>query len=123
MLFREQRGRREDRHLLAIGDCHVGRTQGDFGLAEADIAADEAVHRPARAHVFDHGGNRGRLIRCFLEAEAFGKGVVVTLLKAEGMALARGAAGVEVEQLGGGVAHLNGGAALGLFPLAAAQAM
>jgi hypothetical protein len=35
--------------------------------------------------------------------------------------LARGALGVEREQLGGGVAHLLGGLLLGLFPLAGAQ--
>ncbi len=37
------------------------------------------------------------------------------------MALARGAAGVDVEQLGRAVAHLFGRLALGFFPLAAAQ--
>jgi hypothetical protein len=37
------------------------------------------------------------------------------------VALARGAPGVEVQQLGRGVAHLLGGLALGLVPLAAAQ--
>ena len=37
------------------------------------------------------------------------------------MAFAGGAAGVDVEQLGSGVAHLLGGLALGFFPLAAAQ--
>ena len=50
-----------------------------------------------------------------------GEGLVVVRREAEGEALARGAAGVEVEQLGGGVAHLLGGLALGLVPLARAE--
>ena len=37
------------------------------------------------------------------------------------MALSGGAPGVDVQQLGGGVAHLLGGLAPGFFPLAAAQ--
>jgi hypothetical protein len=63
----------------------------------------------------------GALVGRFLEAEVGGELLVVVRRVAEGMALARGAAGVDVEQLGGGVAHLLGGLALGLFPLAAAQ--
>ncbi len=39
------------------------------------------------------------------------------------MAFARGAAGVEIQQLGGGIADLLRGFALGLFPLARAERM
>jgi hypothetical protein len=49
--------------------------------------------------------------------------LVVVRLEAEREALARGAAGVEVEQLGGGVAHLLGGLAPRLLPLARAEAV
>jgi hypothetical protein len=59
--------------------------------------------------------------RPFPRSRSLGELLVVVGAVAEGMALARGAAGVDVEQLGGGVAHLLGGLALGLFPLAAAQ--
>ena len=45
----------EHRDLLAVADRDEGGAQGDFGLAEADVAADQAVHRLARAHVVDHG--------------------------------------------------------------------
>ena len=47
MLAREQRGRHDDRDLLAVDRGDEGGAQRDFGLAEADIAADEPVHRPA----------------------------------------------------------------------------
>jgi hypothetical protein len=61
------------------------------------------------------------LVGGFLKAEIGGKGLVVVRRVAEGMAFAGGAAGVDVQQLGGGVAHLLGGLAPGLVPLAAAQ--
>jgi hypothetical protein len=63
----------------------------------------------------------GVLVGGFLKAEIGGKGLVVVRRVAEGMAFAGGAAGVDVQQLGGGVAHLLGGLAPGFFPLAAAQ--
>ena len=51
VLEREDRGRREDRHLLAV---HHGLERGahrDFGLAVADVAAEQAIHRRRRFHV------------------------------------------------------------------------
>ena len=91
MLFAEQRGRAQHGHLLAAGHRAEGGAQGDFGLAEADVAADQPVHRLARAHVVDHGGDGGGLVGGFLEAETVGEGFVVVLVEAEGVALARGA--------------------------------
>ena len=123
MLLGQQCGGRKDRHLLAIGHRDERSAQRDFGLAKSHIAADQAVHRPARAHVVDHIANRGGLIAGLFKAEAFGEGVVIVFLETEGMALARGAARVEVEQFGGGVAHLQGSFALGFLPLSAAEAV
>jgi hypothetical protein len=65
--------------------------------------------------------DRGLLVGRLLEAEAGGEGLVVVRLEAEGVALACRAACVQVQQLGGRVAHLLGGLAPGLFPLAGAQ--
>ena len=48
MLLGEQRRRHEHRDLLAVGERDERRAQRDLGLAEADVAADEAVHRLAR---------------------------------------------------------------------------
>ena len=121
VLLGQQRGGREERDLLAAGDGDEGGAQRDLGLAEADVAAHQAVHRLRRDHVLDHGVDGGVLVGRFLEAEVVGEGLVVLRRVAEGMALARGAAGIDVEQFGGGVAHLFGGLALGLFPLAGAQ--
>ena len=121
MLFGQQRGGREEGHLLAARDGDKGRAQRHLGLAKADIAAHQAVHGAGRDHVLDHGVDGRVLVRRFLKAEVGHELLVVLRAVPKGVALARGAAGVNVEQLGGGVAHLLGGAALGLFPLAAAQ--
>ena len=107
--------------LLAVGDRDEGGAQGDLGLAEADVAADQPVHRLARLHVLDHRVDGGQLVGRFLEAEAVGEGFQFLLLEVELVALARGALGVEVQQFGGGVAHLRGGLLLGLFPLAGTE--
>ena len=121
VLLGQQRRRRQDGDLLAAGDGDEGGAQRDLGLAEADVAADEPVHRPRRDHVLDHGVDRRVLVGRLLEAEARREGLVVVRLEAEGEALARGPARVQVEQLGGGVAHLLGGLAPGLVPLAGAE--
>ena len=49
VLLGEQRGRHEHRDLLAAGDGDERGAQRDLGLAEADVAADQAVHRLAAA--------------------------------------------------------------------------
>ncbi len=47
VLAGEQRGRHHDRDLLAVHGGDEGGAQRHFGLAEADVAADQPVHRPA----------------------------------------------------------------------------
>ena len=49
VLAREQRRRHDDRDLLAVHRRDEGGAQRHLGLAEADVAADQPVHRPARA--------------------------------------------------------------------------
>ena len=105
----------------AAGDGDEGGAQGHLGLAEAHVAAHQAVHRPAGLHVGHHGLDGGQLVGGFLEAEAVGEGFEIMLLEVELVALAGGALGVQREEFGGGVAHLLGGLFLGLFPLAGAQ--
>jgi hypothetical protein len=58
VLLRKQRRGHEERHLLAVGECHERGAQRDLRLAEAHVAADEAIHRLARRHVAD------RRLRC-----------------------------------------------------------
>ena len=62
VLLGEHRRRDEHQHLLAAdGDGERG-AQRDLGLAEADVAADEAVHRPRRLEVLPHGLDRPSLV-------------------------------------------------------------
>ncbi len=51
VLLGEQRGRHQHRDLLAVVDRDERRAQRDFGLAEADVAADQPVHRLALLQV------------------------------------------------------------------------
>ena len=53
VLAREQRRRHDDRGLLAVDRGGEGRAQRDLGLAEADVAADQPVHRPARREIVE----------------------------------------------------------------------
>jgi hypothetical protein len=121
MLLRQQRRRHQYRHLLAAHHRHEGGAQGDLGLAEADVAAHQTIHRLAGAHVVDHRGDGGGLVGGLLEAEALDEGVVVVHRAVEGMALAGSALGVQVEQFGGGVARGLERAAASLFPLSGAE--
>ena len=77
VLLGEQRRRHEHRDLLAVGERDERGAQRDLGLAEADVAADEAVHRPARREVVDDRLDRRLLVGRLLEAEAFGERLVV----------------------------------------------
>ena len=76
MLARQQRGRHHDRDLLAVHGGDEGGAQRHFGLAEADVAADEPVHRPAGGQIVVDGGNRRLLVVGLLVREAGAEFVV-----------------------------------------------
>ncbi|GJD71849.1 hypothetical protein CFIICLFH_0058 [Methylobacterium goesingense] len=79
MLARQHGGGGDDRHLLAGEHGGRGGAQGHLGLAEADIAADETVHRPTRGEVADHAGHGARLVGGEREAEAGGEALHLAL--------------------------------------------
>ena len=70
MLARQQRRRHHHRHLLAVHRRHEGRAQRHLGLAEADIAADQPVHRPALLQILEHRLDGGELILGLLIGKA-----------------------------------------------------
>ena len=70
MLPRQQRGRHHHRHLRAGHGGNEGGAQRHLGLAEADIAADQPVHRPPGSHVFQHVGDGASLVLGFGKREA-----------------------------------------------------
>ena len=70
MLARQKRRRHDDGHLLAVHRGDEGRAQRHFGLAEADVAANQPVHRPALLQVLDDGVDGRQLVFGFLVGEA-----------------------------------------------------
>ncbi len=64
-----------------------GGAQGDLGLAEADIAADQTVHRPAARQVIQDGGDGGGLVDGLREGEAGDEGGVGLTRRDDGRSL------------------------------------
>ena len=63
VLKREHGRRREHRHLFAVHHRLEGGAHRHFGLAVADVAAQQPVHRRRRFHVALDVGDGGFLIR------------------------------------------------------------
>ena len=121
MLQREHRRRREHGHLLAV---HHGLERGahrDFRLAEAHVAAQQAIHGRGRLHValdvLDGAGLVGRELVGERELEL----LLPVRVGRERVPLHGLARGVELEQLVGHVAHGLLDARLGLLPGGAAE--
>ena len=123
MLLGQQRGGGKHGHLATGAGRHVGSAQGHLGLAETHVAADQAVHRLGRDQILHDSVDGGLLVRGFLEAEALGKGRIAGRVELEGMSGPGGAAGIEIQQLDGGVTRLLGRLAARLVPLAGTQRM
>ena len=70
VLGREHGRRHEHGHLLAVLDRLERAAQGDLGLAVANVANDEPVHRPAGFHVELHLGGGAQLVGRLLVREA-----------------------------------------------------
>ncbi len=121
MLLGEERRGHEHRDLLAVGERHERRAQRHLRLAEADVPADQPVHRLAIGEVTDDGLDRRLLVGRLVEAETLGKGLVVVHVELEGITLASRTLRVEVEELGGRVVRLARRALLRLVPLIAAE--
>ena len=105
VLLGEHRRRDEHQRLLAVHRDGEGRADGDLGLAEADVAADEPVHRARRLEVLLDGLDRGALVLGLavreLRLEPL-EPLVLELVRDPGRLLA---ARVEREQLAGQLAH------------------
>ena len=121
VLLSEQRGRDQHGDLLAGLHCDECGAQRDLGLAEADVAADHAVHGLAGLEVAQHLLDRGRLIGGFLEREARLKCPVFGFARRHLRALPCGAARIQIQQFRGDVADALSGLAPRLLPLLAAE--
>ena len=123
MLLREHRRRAEERHLLARHRDAEGGAQRDLGLAEADVAADEAIHRPRRLEVLVHLVDGARLVGRLVEGEGRLEGAVVVVGRRQRVARERLALGVEAQELVGHLADLARDARLGAREGGAAEAV
>ena len=121
MLKRQHRRRRENGDLLAVHHGLERRAHGDFGLAVADVAAQQAVHRRRRFHVALDVGDRRHLIGRQVVFEGVLELLLPVRVGAEGVAGHGLARGVELEELLRHVAHRLLDPALGAFPGRAAQ--
>ncbi len=105
MLARKQRRRHDDGHLQAVHGGDEGGAQCHFGLAEADVAADEAVHRTARRQVAEHRFDAGVLVLRLLVREAGDELVIGALRWRHRRRLLEQAQGGDLDQLGGDLAQ------------------
>src|SRR5262249_39962861 len=104
MLARQERGGHHDGDLLAVHRRDEGGAQRDFGLAEADIAADEPVHRPAGSEIGQHSGDRRVLILGLLVWKAGGELVINAGLDGTPRRLAHWPLGGDLDQFTGDLA-------------------
>ena len=99
VLAREQRRRRDDGDLLAIergGECGAQR---HLGLAEADVAANEAIHGSPRGHVVERRVDGALLILRLLPRKSGAEFGVEMLGRNEPRRLAQLARGGDLDQL------------------------
>ena len=121
MLLSQNGCRDENRALFAVHRRLVRRTNRNFGFAEADISANEPVHRSRAFHVAFHVRNGTNLVgrlfvrKCVLE---FGLSGVVF---GEGETRRLFAAGVNVQKFFGNVFDGGSGFGFGTRPITRAE--
>ena len=101
VLLGQDGGRHQHGHLLAVHDRLEGRAQRHFRLAVADVAADQAVHRPGLLHVVLDGLDGDELVLRLDVGEAGLQLLLPGRVRAEGVALDHLAGGVQLQQVVG----------------------
>ena len=105
VLVGEQRGRHEHRDLLAVLHRLERGAHRDLGLAVADVAAHQAVHRDRPLHVGLHVVDRLQLVGRLLERERLLDLVLPRRVGREGVAGRGEPLPVEHDELLGDLAH------------------
>ena len=121
LLGEDGRGHQHERLLAALGRLEGG-AQGDLGLAVADVAADQAVHRVGRLHVVLDVVDGLGLVVGLLEGEAVLEAARELAVGGEGVAGHGLAGGVRAEQLAGHLGDRLAGPRLDGLPGGAAEA-
>ncbi len=99
MLARQQRGRHHDRDLLAVerdGEC---RAQRYLGLAETDVAANQAIHRLAAVQIVQGRGDRAQLVLGLVIGKARAEFVVEALMHREFRCFVQQAFGSDLDKV------------------------
>ena len=121
MLARQQRGRHHDRDLLAVERDRERRAQRHLGLAEADVAADQPVHRPAAFEILQRGVDGAELILGLLVGEARAEFVVDMRLHRHFRRFMQMPLGGDLDQFAGDLADAVLQLGLARLPAAAAE--
>ncbi len=101
VLLGEDRRRRQHQYLLAVVRRLERRPQRDLGLAVADVAADQPVHRPRRFHVGLDQLDRLALVGRLGEGKALLEVALPVGVRLERVPCTSPALGVEAQKLAG----------------------
>ena len=121
MLLHQQRCGHQDRGLLAVLNGLESCAHGDLGLAVADVATYEPVHRDLFLHVDLDLIDTAQLVRGLDIDEGVLKLTLPRRVGSKGMTLGRHPSAVEPDQLTGDLFDMLLGPTLGLGPVGAAQ--
>ena len=121
MLLNQQRGGHEHGDLLAVLHRLERGSHGDLGFAEADVAADQAVHGPWLLHVGLHVVDGGELVGGLLVRERVLKLLLPRGVRAEREAGRALAGRIQFHQVVGDLAHMLARLGLGRGPVGAAE--
>ena len=121
VLLGEDRRRAEDEHLARRDRDGERGADGDLGLAEADVAAHEPVHRPRRLEILLHRLDRALLVVGLAVGERRLELLQPVVREVVRRPLGALALRVELEQLPGELADGRAGARLEVLPGLAAE--
>ena len=121
MLLREHRRRHQNGHLLAVQHALHRRAQRDLRLAEADVAAQQPVHRRGRFHVALDLVDAAQLIVRFGVFKAFLKLLLPRRIRRERKSRQTLALGIQLDKARSQILRRSLGLRLRLLPLVAAK--
>jgi hypothetical protein len=123
VLLHEQGRRHEHGDLLAVLHGLERGPHGDLGLAVADVAADEAVHRDLALHVGLDLVDGGELVGGLDVGEGVLELALPRGVRGERVPGRRHPRGVEPDELGGDLLDVRLRAGLGLLPVRATESV
>ena len=121
MLLGQDGRRHQDRHLLAVQDALHRGAERDLRLAEADVAAEQSLHRGRGLHIPLDLGDAAELVVGLGVGEALFKLLLPRRIRREGEAGQALARGIELDEALGEILGRGLGAGLRLLPLVAAE--